>query len=89
MASVAIENVRKRGGIVAIVAHRPSTLEGVSHVLVLNQGKVQAFGPKDKVLSTLFPRPQPVANPRLEATRIDHRPADRPAALIADGGRKA
>ena len=56
----AIETVRRRGGILIIVAHRPNALAGVSHVLVLNQGRVRAFGPKDQVLSALFPRPHSV-----------------------------
>jgi ATP-binding cassette, subfamily C, bacterial PrsD len=83
----AIDGVRRRGGIVFIVAHRPSTLAGVSHVLVLNQGRVQAFGLKDNVLATLFPRPHQVAAGRPDSARIENAAA-RPAALIASGSRK-
>jgi ABC-type protease/lipase transport system fused ATPase/permease subunit len=32
----------------------------VDQVLVLNQGRVQAFGPKDEVLARLFPNLQAV-----------------------------
>ena len=46
----AIMSVRDRGGIVVVIAHRPKALEGVDHVLVIGNGKVQAFGPKDVVL---------------------------------------
>ena len=46
----AIPNVRRRGGIVAVIAHRPKALEGVDHVLVIGEGSVQSFGPKDEVL---------------------------------------
>ncbi len=46
----AIRSVRKRGGIVIVVAHRPSALAGLDLVLVLNAGQVQALGPKDEVL---------------------------------------
>jgi PrtD family type I secretion system ABC transporter len=55
----AILSVRERGGIVVLVAHRPSALGTVDFILAMNQGRVQAFGPKDDVLAKLFPRPQP------------------------------
>jgi PrtD family type I secretion system ABC transporter len=46
----AIHGVRKRGGIVIVIAHRPSALVAVDLVLVLANGRVQAFGPKEEVL---------------------------------------
>jgi ATP-binding cassette subfamily C protein len=46
----AILNVRRRGGVAVVVAHRPKALEGVNHVLVVGEGKVQSFGPKEEVL---------------------------------------
>jgi ATP-binding cassette subfamily C protein len=42
--------VRSRGGIVVVIAHRASVLGSVDHVLVLNEGRQQAFGLKDEVL---------------------------------------
>jgi ATP-binding cassette subfamily C protein PrsD len=48
--SKAIASVRERGGIVAVVAHRPSALASVDFALVMNNGEAQAFGPKDEVL---------------------------------------
>jgi len=47
----AILDVRSRGGIVVIVAHRPSALAGVDLVLVMANGRVAGFGPRDDVLS--------------------------------------
>jgi ATP-binding cassette subfamily C protein len=61
-------SVRERGGIVILVAHRPSVLITVDFVLAMDKGRVYAFGPKDEVLAKLFPRPQPAvgqAGPRL------------------------
>src|ERR1700754_3662394 len=58
--SEAIQNVRRRGGIVAVVAHRPKALEGVDHVLVLGEGRLQSFGPKDEVLRTALRTPVPL-----------------------------
>jgi len=52
----AIHGVRARGGIVVIVAHRPSALAGVDHVLVMNQGRQQTFGPKEDVLGRMVRR---------------------------------
>jgi ATP-binding cassette subfamily C protein len=56
----AILSVRSRGGIAVIVAHRPSALAGVDHVLVVGDGKVQSFGPKDDVLRKVL-RPSAVS----------------------------
>src|SRR5262249_53797354 len=47
----AILGVRARGGIVIIVAHRPSALAAVDHVLAMVRGTQQAFGAKDELLS--------------------------------------
>ena len=54
--SSAILGVRARGGIVVIVAHRPSALAAVDHVLLMNHGKQQTFGPKEEVLARAAPR---------------------------------
>ncbi|PDS71387.1 type I secretion system permease/ATPase [Rhizobium sp. L43] len=58
--SRAILSVRARGGIVVVVAHRPSALVAVDKVLVLANGQMQAFGPKDEVLKNTT---QPAAPP--------------------------
>ena len=47
----AILGVRARGGIVVVVAHRPSALAGVDLLLVMAQGRAADFGPKDEVLA--------------------------------------
>ena len=49
----AILGVRKRGGIVVMVTHRPSTLGPVSHVAVLNGGRLADFGERDAVLQRM------------------------------------
>jgi len=46
----AILGVRNRGGIAVVIAHRPSALAGVDQVLIMNQGRVHAFGPKEEIL---------------------------------------
>ena len=59
----AILGVRERGGIVVVVAHRPSAIAGVDLLLMMNQGRAQAFGPKDEVLSKVLQRPLAMPRP--------------------------
>jgi ATP-binding cassette subfamily C protein PrsD len=60
--SEAIMNVRRRGGIVVVIAHRPSALTSVDLVLMMNEGRMQAFGPKEEVLGKVL-RPAQVERP--------------------------
>ena len=64
--TVAIKAVRARGGIVIVVAHRPSALAAVNFVAVVQNGKLSAFGPKEEILSPkVRPEPaEPVEMPR-------------------------
>jgi len=55
--------VRSRRGIVIVVAHRPSALAAVDHLLVMNEGRAQAFGPKDQVAAKMVRR-EPAPPPR-------------------------
>ena len=50
----AVLSVRARGGIIVIIAHRPSAIAGVDLLLVMNQGRQQAFGPKDAIMAKLI-----------------------------------
>lgn len=50
----AILAIRARGGIAVVVAHRPSALAGVDKVLMMRDGRVQAFGPKAEVLGRVL-----------------------------------
>jgi ATP-binding cassette, subfamily C, type I secretion system permease/ATPase len=59
----AIMNVRARGGIVIVVAHRPSALAGVDQVLVMRDGKQQIMGAKDEVMNKLMRPSAPIATP--------------------------
>jgi len=51
--SRAIGAIRARGGIAVVIAHRPSAVSAVDHVLVLNEGRVQAFGARERILPQL------------------------------------
>lgn len=65
----AIQRVRQRGGIVVMVTHRPATLGPVSHIAVINQGRLAEFGERDAVMKKLAGQAQKAAEPRVaEAT---------------------
>jgi ABC-type protease/lipase transport system fused ATPase/permease subunit len=54
--------VRKRGGILIVIAHRPSALTAVDLVLAMANGQAQAFGPKEEMLrKVLRPASRPNA----------------------------
>jgi len=59
----AILGVRRRGGIVVVIAHRPSALAATDAILVMRQGRLEAFGAKKDVLPALV-RPVEVARRR-------------------------
>src|SRR5215831_9470725 len=50
----AVRAARERGAIVVVVAHRPVGIEGVDQILVLKDGRMQAFGPKETVLAQVL-----------------------------------
>jgi PrtD family type I secretion system ABC transporter len=66
----AVRAARERGAIVVVVAHRPVGIEAVDQLLVLKDGRVQAFGPKETVLGQVLQRVAPPS----------------PIKIVADGG---
>ena len=50
----AIMSIRARGGIVVVVAHRPSAVANVDLLLMMSGGRAQAFGPRDEILSRVL-----------------------------------
>jgi ABC-type protease/lipase transport system fused ATPase/permease subunit len=55
--SAAIQGVRERGGILIVIAHRPSALSTVDHVAMVAAGRLGAFGPKEDVLKNVLLHP--------------------------------
>lgn len=53
----AVMAARQKGAIVIVIAHRANMLKVVDHVLVVNNGTMTAFGPRDEVLGKLKTRP--------------------------------
>ncbi len=67
----AVRGARERGAIVVVVAHRPIGIEAVDQLLVLKDGRMQAFGPKETVLGQ-------VLQPRVAAPS--------PIKIVSEGG---
>ena len=61
--AAAIQGVRARGGIVVVIAHRPSALAAVDLVAVVQNGKLTAFGPKESILGGEQRRMDPSVDP--------------------------
>jgi PrtD family type I secretion system ABC transporter len=59
--TAAIESVKRRGGIVVIIAHRPSALAAVDLVAVVQNGKMTAFGAKEEVFGAMLQATPPAA----------------------------
>jgi Fe-S cluster assembly ATPase SufC len=53
----ALITLRKRGAITIIVAHRPAVLGCVDHILMMADGHMQAYGPKEAILAQLAAKP--------------------------------
>ncbi|QCM12189.1 type I secretion system permease/ATPase [Agrobacterium tumefaciens] len=53
----AIASVKARNGIAVVVAHRPSAIGAVDFILMMEEGRMKAFGPRDEVLSKVLRAP--------------------------------
>jgi ATP-binding cassette subfamily C protein len=49
--NMAIADIRARGGIAIVVAHRPGVLAQVDQVAVVQNGRITAIGPRDQIVS--------------------------------------
>jgi ABC-type protease/lipase transport system fused ATPase/permease subunit len=65
--TTALQGVRARGGIVVLVAHRPSALAAVDTVMIMQNGGVQVIGPKDQILGKISQLPTAPQQPRRAA----------------------
>jgi PrtD family type I secretion system ABC transporter len=85
----AITAVRNRGGIVVVIAHRPSALAAVDHVLAMSNGQMQAFGPRDEVMRKVMEGQRPAPVPGAPTTSPAGAPTGAPGLKIiaqsADG----
>ena len=62
----AIETLRAAGSTVIVMAHRPAALAAVNKILVLEQGRVHSFGPREEFMAA---RETPAENASTAAKR--------------------
>jgi ATP-binding cassette subfamily C protein len=77
----AIEGVKARGGVVIVIAHRPSLLGSADMVAVVGNGQLTAIGPKDEILRKVLRHP--VTAPAALAVAADTKAQAAPAAGAA------
>jgi ATP-binding cassette subfamily C protein/ATP-binding cassette subfamily C protein EexD len=53
--------LKRRGTTIIVIAHRPTILAGMDKILVLRDGMVEAFGPRNEVFAKFAARPRPAA----------------------------
>jgi len=71
----AIRVIRERGGIAAVVTHRPAILSEATHILLLQNGRMAAFGKRDDVMRRLAPQ-QPASSHPTPAAPAAAAPVD-------------
>jgi ABC-type protease/lipase transport system fused ATPase/permease subunit len=49
----AIATLKRHGTTIVVIGHRPSTLAQTDRILVLNDGRLQMFGPRAEVIERL------------------------------------
>jgi len=59
-----IAELKKRGTTVVIISHRPNTLGAVDKLLLLRDGALEMFGPRDEIISRLS---RPAGTPSVPA----------------------
>ena len=57
----AMVDLKARGAIVVLIAHRPSILAVCDQVLLLANGTQQEFGPRDEILRKIIAQRAPAA----------------------------
>ena len=76
----AVAELKRAGTTVVIVTHKLALLAEADQVLVLNDGRIQAFGPAEQILAQVTgARPAPLPATGTDAT-VDRRLLDRPRA---------
>jgi ATP-binding cassette subfamily C protein/ATP-binding cassette subfamily C protein EexD len=71
----ALEQLKAAGVTVVLVSHRPALVQGVDKVVVLRDGMVEMFGPRQEVLKRLLQPARPAEVTQGGAARLDDRRA--------------
>ncbi len=59
----ALERARARGATIVVVSHKPSLLGGADKMALINNGRLEMFGPRDEVMARLGGGSPPTAAP--------------------------
>lgn len=51
----ALQYIKAQGTTLIVITHRPNILSVIDHMMVLTDGQIKAFGPRDEVLASLNP----------------------------------
>ena len=81
-----IDEMRRRGVTIVVIAHRPSMLEHVDKILVLREGRVDMYGPRDDVMAQLMGKQPPSAEPEQERVAQAARAIKEKLEAPTDGG---
>jgi len=60
----ALERARERGATIVLISHKPAIFSLANKILVLVNGQVTDFGPRDEVLGRLMKKPQQSQQPK-------------------------
>jgi ABC-type protease/lipase transport system fused ATPase/permease subunit len=50
----AIDSMKAKGGTVVVISHKPGIFRAADKLLVLREGRIDLFGPKDQVMARLM-----------------------------------
>lgn len=59
----ALQQLKAHGTTTIVITHRMNVLAAAAYMLVLVDGQIKQFGPRDQVLEALAPKPAPVSTP--------------------------
>jgi ATP-binding cassette subfamily C protein EexD len=65
---LALQRLKERKATVFVITHRPSILGAVNKLMLLNEGAIKLYGPRDEVLATLQGQAKPSAAAAVENT---------------------
>jgi ATP-binding cassette subfamily C protein/ATP-binding cassette subfamily C exporter for protease/lipase/ATP-binding cassette subfamily C protein EexD len=82
--AAAVNDLKEGGAALIIVGHRPSTLAQADKILLLKDGRVEMFGPRDEVLQRLR---QSASGGRKPGAVPMHKPATAVSPTISSSGR--
>lgn len=57
-----VQDLKEKGKTVLLITHRPGAVAAADRLLILQDGRIQAEGPRDAVLASLRPRTEPAPN---------------------------